>query len=574
MTMKKILLLILISIGALKIEAQFLSENYSVVDANDTDWRGIIYSQGGYKPCNCFMVYGAIDDRASVMALDLLGNELWTRTYGPVHSVFTDADKRTLNRFGFVAHVDNSSIDQVFMVELGVNGTGPPELSSDPQFNPVSFINFGDLISSPNNPNPSGENAFNISNVRIAKGDNLGYWISYNNIYPVGQSNVNIGLVFVSRLGNIEVHKELSDFNGLALAETEVRDILWNDEKDHLVMLIYSDHQSHFKLLNIDNNGNQIAPPEAIVISEGSITQLYTLNKLEGNDSNQAFRYYIVGSLANNNQGILLGSEAGSNVPSWIRRIPYANSEINDIEVTFSYDTVDVVSVSRMEENELRWLTLNTGTGGENSHKSRANSSLSTGGYYHAYTFNGQLTGGSWFSEGVDGLNLNLARTDEQDEICNYNNDHLIYKQDFNLAINQDHALSEGILQPTSSDTGPMPDEDTIRSPQNCTVFGGNMEENISQNNSLLEGDNSDNGFKVFPNPAHDQIDIKFDNEIHESILVSIFDTNGSKVYEQSHFSGFSRVRLSNLDFIPGIYLIKINGEITGYNKSAKIVVR
>jgi len=66
---------------------------------------------------------------------------------------------------------------------------------------------------------------------------------------------------------------------------------------------------------------------------------------------------------------------------------------------------------------------------------------------------------------------------------------------------------------------------------------------------------NSDGSFYIYPNPANNQILIET-NKIYEKAIISIFDINGHKIFEQKIDGCKSIINIAN--FASGVYIIKI----------------
>lgn len=93
-----------------------------------------------------------------------------------------------------------------------------------------------------------------------------------------------------------------------------------------------------------------------------------------------------------------------------------------------------------------------------------------------------------------------------------------------------------------------------------CTPHSGNMFGTITvvpdgslntENFTTLES------FKLFPNPAKNQLNISFDRQISEKIDIKIYNTLGQKVRQLKTNSGIS-VDLDISDLNSGLYLVKL----------------
>jgi len=73
----------------------------------------------------------------------------------------------------------------------------------------------------------------------------------------------------------------------------------------------------------------------------------------------------------------------------------------------------------------------------------------------------------------------------------------------------------------------------------------------------------NENGFTVFPNPAHDLITIRAKNEVDGNVC--LFNLNGKLIFEQ-HFNTATEISTANL--ARGVYLLKIvSGDNSYYKK-------
>ena len=91
--------------------------------------------------------------------------------------------------------------------------------------------------------------------------------------------------------------------------------------------------------------------------------------------------------------------------------------------------------------------------------------------------------------------------------------------------------------------------------PSLCYTLKVQLGTAAKQNIILFAGD-KDN-LKLFPNPAHDLLDIAFKNEISHNSSLIIIDMKGIKVFEQKFLNNHQVIDISKL--AKGIYLIKIN---------------
>ncbi|MBK6950676.1 MAG: T9SS type A sorting domain-containing protein [Crocinitomicaceae bacterium] len=63
-------------------------------------------------------------------------------------------------------------------------------------------------------------------------------------------------------------------------------------------------------------------------------------------------------------------------------------------------------------------------------------------------------------------------------------------------------------------------------------------------------------GLKVFPNPAHESVVLKFDNSKNETAEIKIYDRAGKIVFEQT--TTLSQIELNVAGFGEGAYVIKV----------------
>ena len=77
-----------------------------------------------------------------------------------------------------------------------------------------------------------------------------------------------------------------------------------------------------------------------------------------------------------------------------------------------------------------------------------------------------------------------------------------------------------------------------------------------------MDDDEFDNQINIFPNPATDQLTIKFDLSIPEYFTLKMVDVRGATIKSfpaQNYFNTTLPVDISNIP--AGIYYLQINGE-------------
>ncbi|MCD4682270.1 MAG: carboxypeptidase regulatory-like domain-containing protein [Bacteroidales bacterium] len=84
---------------------------------------------------------------------------------------------------------------------------------------------------------------------------------------------------------------------------------------------------------------------------------------------------------------------------------------------------------------------------------------------------------------------------------------------------------------------------------------------------------NEDDYFSIYPNPADDLINIKFNSVIEGHILIELLDISGQKVYQWETVQANSENLTVNVESIqPAIYFLKINS--SDFNTIRKIIIR
>jgi hypothetical protein len=96
----------------------------------------------------------------------------------------------------------------------------------------------------------------------------------------------------------------------------------------------------------------------------------------------------------------------------------------------------------------------------------------------------------------------------------------------------------------------------------------GGKNYSICTTTDLEEIDNTEN-FKVFPNPANDQINIMLTSNLNESVEISVFDCRGNLVlnHQVQINMGKNNFRLKINDLYAGLYFVRINSNQTQVNK-------
>jgi len=84
-----------------------------------------------------------------------------------------------------------------------------------------------------------------------------------------------------------------------------------------------------------------------------------------------------------------------------------------------------------------------------------------------------------------------------------------------------------------------------------------------------IDGTDHENSFKLYPNPASDELMISLPYSLDGSFLVEIIDTSGKTAYSAIHHSENIRINLSA--FEKGIYFIRLEG--MDYRQTKKLVI-
>lgn len=99
---------------------------------------------------------------------------------------------------------------------------------------------------------------------------------------------------------------------------------------------------------------------------------------------------------------------------------------------------------------------------------------------------------------------------------------------------------------------------------QNYSIILSGVDESLSL------AANEKLNYSVYPNPVKDFLSVNFDNNIIDEIELSLYDLNGRKIMNESHFAsnGQKLIDMQKLDV--GVYFLTINSN--GVNKTHKII--
>lgn len=104
-------------------------------------------------------------------------------------------------------------------------------------------------------------------------------------------------------------------------------------------------------------------------------------------------------------------------------------------------------------------------------------------------------------------------------------------------------------------------------------LYGEGLWKTSNLNVTLTSVDkNITNNLKVAPNPISDKIDVYFNSNISESVIIEIIDLQGENVYNMTKVvsEGENYINISNLNINTGVYLLKITSSIG--TSTAKII--
>lgn len=85
-------------------------------------------------------------------------------------------------------------------------------------------------------------------------------------------------------------------------------------------------------------------------------------------------------------------------------------------------------------------------------------------------------------------------------------------------------------------------------------------EQSFTVGSSGLNNPNDAFGIRVFPNPAHDRVNIEIEKALSGRISLDITDAIGRVVYEERFSPSSRQITVNTVDFAPGVYTVRVKG--------------